>query len=80
MAAGKKQKNKQIHKNAKKQIQMGNGGNKMRFGDVQDTRKKETRNERKTTNTRCFMHLMEKMYDANRDRRMATVGGVTFTI
>lgn len=52
----------------------------MRFGDVQDTRKKENANETRTNNTRCFTKLMEKLYDANRERRMVTVSGVTFTI
>ena len=52
----------------------------MRFGDVQDTRKKENATERKATCTRGFMRLMERMFDENRDRRIATVGGVTFMI
>ena len=52
----------------------------MRFGDVQDTRKKENRNETRENRTRCFTKLMERLYDTNRDRRVATVGGVTFMI
>ncbi len=52
----------------------------MRFGDVQDTRKKENRNERRTASTCGFMRLMEKLYDENRDRRIATVSGVTFML
>ncbi len=52
----------------------------MRFGDVQDTRKKEEQITKKAAGTHSFARLMEKLHDVNRGRRMATVNGVTFTI
>ena len=52
----------------------------MRFNDVQDTRKKEARVDRRSSRNLCFEQHMARLADQNRERKIATVGGVTFTI
>lgn len=52
----------------------------MRFGDVQDTRKKDTGCCRKETCVRKLEKKMEALSAINRSGRMVAVFGVTFTI
>ena len=56
------------------------GGFDMRFIDVQDTRKKEAGAERRYNANHSFERHMAKMAEQNRVRKLATIGGVTFTI
>ena len=53
---------------------------KMRFNDVQDTRKKENMKIRKSESSFCFTELWARLFDENRDHRKVTVSGVTFTL
>ena len=52
----------------------------MRFGDVQDTRKNETKENRRDSLKLCFEKQMQKLSELNRSRKMATAFGITFTI
>lgn len=52
----------------------------MRFNDVQDTRKKANLNAEKNNAMTGFAGLWARLFDENRERRMATVNGVTFTL
>ena len=55
-------------------------GNKMRFGDVQDTSKNEKRTEKKGAFTACFIKQLERISFISGEHKLATVNGVTFTI
>ncbi|MCR5222382.1 MAG: hypothetical protein K6D90_05930 [Lachnospiraceae bacterium] len=52
----------------------------MRFNDVQDTRKKENMSTKRNDSLTGFAGLWARLFDENRERRMATVSGVTFTV
>ncbi len=52
----------------------------MRFGDVQDTRKKENKPERKNRTRYSAEGQMGSLAALNRERKMVNVYGVTFTI
>ena len=52
----------------------------MRFGDVQDTSRKEAGKEIKDMAIRCLEKQMRRISDLNRKHRLATINGVIFTI
>ena len=52
----------------------------MRFGDVQDTRKKEDKKEIKERTLQRLERQMRKMMPSNVGRRLATVNGVTIAL
>ncbi len=52
----------------------------MRFGDVQDTRKKETGKERNSRENAGFINHFEQISALNTSGMIATIGGVIFTI
>jgi hypothetical protein len=52
----------------------------MRFGDVQDISRKETGREKGKKVMLCLEKQMRRISMVNRERRLATVYGVTFTV
>ncbi len=52
----------------------------MRFGDVQDIRKKERKQDERREFTDRLIKQLERLSFISRDHKLATVNGITFTL
>ncbi|MCR5331823.1 MAG: hypothetical protein K6E62_11665 [Lachnospiraceae bacterium] len=52
----------------------------MRFGDVQDTSRKEAKTEIREMALRCLEKQMRWISELRKELRLATINGITFTV